>query len=411
MGDKMSNKMSNKMEQQQSDNSIHSLRWFMIKRFLLVMLFVFISEEIIGLFYRAWMVDLLQNVLHVNDFYVSTNEGSILLIVLQMLLLSLAGFLPNDMAFYIQQVLGNDIGKKLENSVSVSISSPVLDTLNIYGLNEVYQFAVVIIYFGLLVITLLPYALGAYWYCKIISRKVQELLEREKKQKEEYDKQRNLLLSDIAHDIKTPITTVCGYAKALSDHVVCEEEKQEEYLQAIYAKSMRMSELITLLFEYVKLDSEGFVLHKQPGDVAELLRENAALLYADFEAKGIELLVDISEEKFPYEMDKIQMSRAVGNILTNMIRYNEKGNTVSVQLKNPCQIRIADNGMPISDELAEHIFEPFSRGDEARSTKGGSGLGLSIAAKIVQMHGGRLTLERNGKDGYVKTFVITLPGN
>ena len=179
-------------------------------------------------------------------------------------------------------------------------------------------------------------------------------------------------------------------------------------MQAIYAKSMRMSDLITLLFEYVKLDSTGFELHKEKGDIGELLRENVAILYSDFEERGIELLVDIPETDFPFDMDKIQMGRAISNILTNMVRYNESGNIVSVRLSESYRIRIADNGVPITDELAEHIFEPFSRGDEARSTTGGTGLGLSIANKIVQMHGGILKLERNCKDGYVKAFHIVL---
>ncbi|MBO5209764.1 MAG: HAMP domain-containing histidine kinase [Lachnospiraceae bacterium] len=392
------------MENKNSATGTHSLRWFMIQRFLLIMLFIFISEELIGVFYRGWMASFLTDVMHVNEVSFTAKEGSILLIILQQVLLAVVEVLPEQTASWIKHAIGSN----MESGVQVAINSSVLDNISNNRVNETYQFAVIIIYLGMLVLTLLPYAIAALWYYKIISGKVKELMEEEKKRKEEYDKQRNLLLSDIAHDIKTPITTVCGYAKALSDDMVEDEQKREEYLQAIYAKSMRMSDLITLLFEYVKLDSTGFELHKEKGDIGELLRENVALLYSDFEEKGIELLIDIPEKEFPFEMDKIQMARAISNILTNMVRYNERGNTVSVRLSETYRIRIADNGAPISDELAEHIFEPFSRGDVARSTTGGTGLGLSIASKVVQMHGGVLKLERNCKNGFVKEFQIVL---
>lgn len=122
----------------------------------------------------------------------------------------------------------------------------------------------------------------------------------------------------------------------------------------------------------------------------------------------MELDIDIPEQEFPYEMDRVQIGRAIGNILTNAVRYNEKGTRIRISLQEGFQIRIADNGIPIEDELAEHIFEPFTRGDKTRSTGGGSGLGLSISAKIIQMHGGELCLERECRDGMEKAFVITL---
>lgn len=169
-----------------------------------------------------------------------------------------------------------------------------------------------------------------------------------------------------------------------------------------------MDDLITLLFEYVKMDSDGFSLHKEKADLGELLRENIALLYSDFEENDIELEIDIPEQVFPYEMDKVQFGRAITNVLTNAVRYNEKGTKVRVSLHEDYQLCIADNGTPIEDELAEHIFEPFSRGDRTRSTSGGSGLGLSISSKIIEMHGGELRLERQCSDGMVKAFVFSL---
>lgn len=228
----------------------------------------------------------------------------------------------------------------------------------------------------------------------------------EKEQQLAYDREKNLLLSDIAHDIKTPITTLCSYSKALSDDLV-KGEKRQEYLDAIYHKAMRMNELITLLFEYVKMDSTGFTLHKEECDLGDILRECTAALYTDFEERKMMLQTEIPEISIPYNADKVQIARAINNLLTNAVRYGREGGRVLVQLEE-YTITVADDGQEIDEELAEHIFVPFTRGDKARSTEGGSGLGLSIALKIVEMHGGELKLNHDYGRGYTKAFQIIL---
>ena len=412
------------MEVQNAKVRTKDLKWFLIKRFLLIMMFIFISEELLNMAYRLWLGTFLVETLHIRQLSVTTGDGSVMLLALQMLLLSVATFLPKAIGGWVQTLIGKSMGGLLH----VDIDSPVLESITNRGMIKLYYAAVIIIFLGLLFLTLLPYLVSAYWYYRAISKKVHELLLAEKAQREAYDKQRNLMLSDIAHDIKTPITTICGYSRALSDNVVSDEEKRQEYLQSIYTKSMRMDELINLLLEYVQLDSSGFELHKEKADMGEMLRENIALMYSDFEENDIKLEIDIPEQEFPYEMDKVQMGRAVVNILTNAVKYNGKGTKLSISLcsdTNPgssaddtdttkdkiYQIRIADNGASIDEALAEHIFEPFSRGDRARNSSGGSGLGLSISSKIVQMHGGKLQLDRSCEDGYVKAFLISLKRN
>ena len=389
------------METKNARTGTKSLKWFLLQRFLLIMVFIYVSEELLGMGYRFVVAPFLVETMHIQ-FSVTANDGSIILLMLQMILLSAAALLPEGMAAWVQAA----IGRQMENGLRVDITSPVLEGVTSARLIQLYQVAVILIFLFLLAVTLLPYFISAYWYYRVVSARMKELLAEEKARKDAYDRQRNLLLSDIAHDIKTPLTTVCGYARALVDDMVSGEEKKKEYLRAIYAKSLRMDDLITLLFEYVKMDSDGFSLHKEKADLGELLRENIAMLYADFEENGIELEIDIPERTFPYEMDKVQMGRAITNILTNAVRYNEKGTKVLVS--GDYQLRIADNGTPIEDELAEHIFEPFARGDKTRSTGGGSGLGLSISARIIEMHGGELRLERRCPDGMVKAFVISL---
>lgn len=383
---------------------IKTLRWFLIRRFLYSILFIYITEELLSLFLRLRFWPMAVRLLQIEELTLSIDRQSILYLLLQLFLIVLVSFLPEQVGNIVQRILVQWLG----DHVRLGFDVPVLERITDPQSAGIYQIALLLLFAFMLFVMLLPYIVAALWYGRTVSGKMEELLEAEKARKEAYDRQRNLLLSDIAHDIRTPLTTVCGYSKALQEGVVSEPEKRQEYLQAIFAKSMRMNELITLLFEYVQLDSDGFSLHKEFGDLGELLRENIALLYADFEERGITLQIEIPETPFSYEMDRIQLGRVITNILTNALRYNDKGANVIIRLREGRQIYIGDNGRKIESDLAEHIFEPFYRGDPARSTEGGTGLGLSIAAKIVEMHGGSLRLEQNCEDSCTKAFIIML---
>lgn len=374
-----------------------ALRWFLIERFLLIMAGIYISGELISMLYRGVVFPILFGLLKQQQIEITNQTGTIGFL-LQVLLYYAADFLPNGPGGVLRGMVSNSLSESWQISIHSVMASGIV--------GEILGKVLLLLLFMMLLVSLLPYMVGAFLYYKIVTNKVNELLERDKEQRRQFDRKRNLLLSDIAHDIKTPITTICGYSRALADGVVT-EEKQQEYLDAIYAKSMRMSDLITLLFEYVKLDSEGYALQKEEGDFAELVRENTALLYADFEEKDMQVDIRVPENPVPYEMDKLQMGRAVTNLLTNAIRYGRQGGKVLIQLEEGV-LTVADDGMEIEPEFAGHIFEPFSRADKARSTKGGSGLGLSISAKVVQMHGGSLELHTDYGKGYTKAFMIRL---
>lgn len=255
-----------------------------------------------------------------------------------------------------------------------------------------------------------PIMITVNMFTKVILEEVQRVEAEKTAYRKDYEKRRNLMLSDIAHDLRTPITTISGYAKALNDGMVTDEQKKREYLEAIENKSARMNNLINLLYEYVKLDSDNFTLKKEKVDLAELLRENAALLYQDVEEKGMELVVDIPEARCEVEVDPLQISRVVTNLINNSIRHNEVGTTITLEFKDVFynrEIIISDDGTPIEESVVDHIFEPFAVGDTSRRTKGGSGLGLSIAKRIVEMHGWEIDLYQN-KRGYKKAFIINV---
>ncbi len=261
-----------------------------------------------------------------------------------------------------------------------------------------------------LVLFVIPIVMTAVWFSRIVAEEVEKNEKQEEEIRAQYERARNLMLSDIAHDLRTPITTISGYAKALNDGLVTSDEKRMEYLEVIQNKAERMSDLITLLFDYVRLDSDNFSLHIEKTNVSELLRENAAFFYADLEEKKMEFEIEIPEEIVELNVDRLQFSRVIGNLINNALKHNEAGTTISIKLKiekNNIQIIVKDNGKMISPLIAEHIFEPFVVEDASRESKGGSGLGLSIAKKIVEMHGWTIELLQDF-ERQEKSFVINI---
>ncbi len=374
-----------------------SAKWFLVQSFLLILFCIYWSAEAVNYLYKVAIIPAAAAFLESQQIEI-TGSSNLLAWLLQLLFNFMSGLLPPGVGEWVQGRIEQAMG----SAMSIQVTSPLYNG----GWGVALRIMIIGGIIGLLLIRILPYLVGAFCYARIVSGQFDELLAQEEEQKRARDQRRNLMLSDIAHDIKTPITTICGYSKALSEGVVDEKDRQA-YLNAIYAKAMRMDELVTLLFEYVKLESEGFVLHKEPGDLAELTREMTALLYADFEDRGMELVLEIPEEKVPFEMDRLQLGRAVTNLLTNAVRYGKAGGRVLVRLQE-YELTVADEGASIAPDFAAHIFEPFARGDKARSSKGGSGLGLGIAKKIVEMHGGRLLLNQNFGKGYTKAFQIRL---
>ncbi len=387
-------------------NEKRELRTFLIKRFLLILVFIGITEGIFNTVFHRIVYPWMNQVFGMNSYLESISLSEIGALMLKSVFFfcadKLFGVFPMGLRQYLQGELSKWAGEDLFSRIGVYAGNmPGNKTL-------LYAIGLFGILTGLFLLWLIPYVTAAFVFGIMVSKKAAELEAVSREKKEQYERQRNLLLSDVAHDLKTPITTVAGYAKALSRGDVTGEEQTKEYLDAIARKSMQMSELIQLLFEYVKLDSEGFSLKKENKDLTELLREVAASLYMDFEEKGIAFEANIPEEPCIFSLDVIQFSRAVHNLLLNIIRHNPAGTKAGIVMEaaeEKITLKIWDNGAPIPPEIAEHLFEPFVQGDASRQSKGGSGLGLSIAAKVIAMHGGELTLlQKNGK----KIFKITL---
>ncbi len=384
------------------------LRGFLIKNFIIILILVGFVERIVIELLNQFIIPMVQKYYFANNTWNrSLPTWQIILVIISILvelfLLGLKSVFPAIAASGIQYMI-----QQIEGGM-IALVPGLHDNKSVTQMDLYQALFLVLIIFAMIVLILFPYVAAAMYFAVIVSKEVRKITEHEKRIHEEYDRNRNLMLSDIAHDLRTPMTTVAGYAKAIQDGMVTDPQKMDEYLSVIQAKSMRMNELINLLFEYVKLDSEGFHLDKKPLNLIELLRENAAMLYSDMEENGMELVIDLPELEWKVEADRLQMSRVVTNLLTNAMRHNDAGTTILVRADcedDKARIVIADNGKEIPPSVAGHLFEPFAMGDESRNSKGGSGLGLSIAAKIVAMHGWKLSL--GNYPGYTKAFFIDI---
>ena len=229
-------------------------------------------------------------------------------------------------------------------------------------------------------------------------------------EKDKLIKDKQSMLADISHDLKTPITTIQGYSKALADGVISPDE-YEKYFNIIYSKANRLTELINIFYEYSKLEHPSFKLVLEEVDLAEYLREYIAIKYEDILENGFNIEVDIPEEVMECKIDKIQFQRVLDNILGNAMKHNPVGTEIYVALsgeRGSYKIIIADNGVGIPQEIVNNIFSPFTVGDESRNTKQGSGLGLTITKTIVEMHNGTIKLNKSLQRMYKTVFEIEI---
>jgi signal transduction histidine kinase len=189
--------------------------------------------------------------------------------------------------------------------------------------------------------------------------------------------------------------------------MITDEREKQDYLDKIVSNCGRMSELLNVLMMYTKLDSAGFSLDLKQVDLHELLLRDAAALYPDMEKAGMEFSVEIPEEPCRVTADPIQLSRVFTNLLVNAMRHNPSGTKVILSAVRQAGIEfviVQDSGRKITGD-PDRIFEPFVKEDEARSAEKGSGLGLSIAKKIIEMHGWRLRLQQPFGD-MTKAFIV-----
>ena len=210
------------------------------------------------------------------------------------------------------------------------------------------------------------------------------------------DKENKELISNISHDLKTPITAVKGYVEGIMDGVADTPEKMDRYVRTIYNKTNEMDHLINELTFYSKIDTNRIPYTFSKLNVEDYFSDCAEELGLEMETRGIELVyANYVEKGVQVIADGEQIRRVIHNIVSNAIKYMEKPRGI-IQLRvkdvgDFIQVEIEDNGKGIAAKDLPYIFDRFYRTDVSRnSSKGGSGIGLSIVKKIMEDHGGKV---------------------
>ena len=226
------------------------------------------------------------------------------------------------------------------------------------------------------------------------------------------DKENKELISNISHDLKTPITAVKGYVEGIMDGVADTPEKMDRYVRTIYNKTNEMDHLINELTFYSKIDTNRIPYTFSKLNVEDYFSDCAEELGLEMETKGIELVyANYVEKDVQVIADGEQSRRVIHNIVSNAIKYMEKPKGI-IQLRvkdvgDFIQVEIEDNGKGIAAKDLPYIFDRFYRTDVSRnSSKGGSGIGLSIVKKIMEDHGGKVWATSRLGIGTIMYFVL-----
>ena len=229
----------------------------------------------------------------------------------------------------------------------------------------------------------------------------------------QYEKDNKELLSNISHDLKTPITAIKGYVEGIRDGVADTPEKMDKYIRTIYNKATDMDKLIDELFLFSKLDSNSMNYSFAKLNLKDYFEDCVDDISLDLESRGISLAYynHVPEDTIIIA-DPEQLKRVINNIVGNSVKYMESGRRghIGIFIKDEpefVQIEIQDNGKGIAKKELPHIFERCYRTDASRnSSKGGSGLGLSIAKKIIEEHGGKIWANSVEGEGTTMSFVL-----
>ncbi|MBQ8814147.1 MAG: HAMP domain-containing histidine kinase [Lachnospiraceae bacterium] len=248
-----------------------------------------------------------------------------------------------------------------------------------------------------------------------LCRDFEEMRKRLKDTSEEkiqFDAESKTLISNISHDLKTPVTTIKGYAEGILDGVASSPEKMEKYIRTIYNKANDMDRLIDELTLYSKIDTNRIPYTFAKINIADYFRDCVEEMTIELEARNIDLsFFNYLDDDVIVIADVEQLRRVVNNIIGNSAKYmDKKKGIINIRLKDVgdfVQIEIEDNGKGIAAKDLPYIFDRFYRTDSSRtSSTGGSGIGLSIVRKIIEDHGGKIWATSKESTGTVMCFVL-----
>jgi signal transduction histidine kinase len=224
---------------------------------------------------------------------------------------------------------------------------------------------------------------------------------------ERAEKLRQNMVADVAHELRTPLSNIQGYLEALRDGVM---KPDKETIRSLYEEASLLSRLVDDLQELSLAEAGELKLVRQVEDIGGLIRQAVAAVEAQKKAKGLSLAVELPELP-PVNIDSRRIGEVLRNLLENAVAHTGKGDTITVtarQLDRLVEISVTDSGEGIPAKELPNIFERFYRVDKSRArATGGSGLGLTIARRLVEAHGGRIEVQ--SEPGKGSRFAFTVP--
>ena len=237
-----------------------------------------------------------------------------------------------------------------------------------------------------------------------------DTVETMKKKEEEAEETKNELITNVAHDLRTPLTSIIGYIDIVNNMPDLSEKQRSEYLKITWEKARKLEKLINELFSFTKISYGGMPMRMEKIDVIKMLEQEADELYPTFKENELECLLETDADSCMIMADGEQLVRVFDNLLGNAIKYGRYGKMIRIRTlteNTQIQIQIVNYGSVIPAENLPFLFEKFYKVDASRQPSSeGTGLGLAIAKSIVESHGGSISA-RSSFEGTV--FEVVLP--
>ena len=227
----------------------------------------------------------------------------------------------------------------------------------------------------------------------------------------EIERSKDELITNVSHDIRTPLTSIIGYLGLIEDKQYRSEEDILKYTHTAYLKSKQMKSLVDDLFEYTKVRQTDAPLQVQSLELNAMLEQIGASFELEANKKGMEINTILPDSPVKIEADPEKLARVFNNLITNALKYGSDGKNIYLQLtkidEKEIEIRISNDGEPIPEKSLRQVFDRFYRVESSRSKEtGGTGLGLAIAQSIIELHHGYIYVESNKN---LTSFIMRLP--
>lgn len=221
------------------------------------------------------------------------------------------------------------------------------------------------------------------------------------------ERQKNELITNVAHDLRTPLTTIVGYLELIKDDTDLPKDDVHKYAGIAYEKSMRLQEMMDDLFEFTKLDNADIKLNKSMINLSGLIMQMTDEFYPSFKDCNITPIVDLPEDNVYVQGDGQLLARVFDNLISNALKYGYHNTDLKIEVigdEKYATVKVINHGDTISDEDIPLLFNKFYRTDSSRNSKtGGTGLGLAITKNIVDRHHGTISVE---SEDHLTTFIV-----